>query len=185
MNISCGWRGTAGEAMTVPHRVLFVCVGNACRSQIAEALARRMAPDLLEVSSAGLSPLGRIPEATRIVLQESGISLDGQFSKGLDDASVVPADFIVNLTGISGASLFSASRMPGGSAAAQVPSATILDWDVYDPYGDDEETYRRVRDDIESRLREWIAAIRTEHDAVIEAAADALEDAVPYDAEDG
>jgi len=168
--------------MPTPLRVLFVCVGNACRSQIAEALARRMAPDLLEVTSAGLSPLGRIPEATRAVLQEHGISLDGQFSKGLHDASLVPADVIVNLTGIPGVSLFSASRIPSRTdSATQSPSAKVLDWDVYDPYGDDEETYRRVRDDIEFRLCEWIAALRIEHDAVIEAAADALEDAAPLD----
>ena len=170
--------------MPARHRVLFVCVGNACGSQIAEALARRMAPDILEATSAGISPLGRIPEATRTVLRERGISLDEQFSKGLDDVSLAPADFIVNLTGIPGASLFSASRLPiGNGSAAQARGTTILDWDVYDPYGDDAETYRRVRDDIEFRLREWIAALRSERDAGIEAAATALEDAAPFDGE--
>jgi len=170
--------------MTARHRVLFVCVGNACRSQMAEALARRMAPDILEAASAGISPLGRIPEATRTVLRERGIPFDDQFSKGLDDASLAPADFIVNLTGIPGTSLFSASYLAArNNSATQSRGAKILDWDVHDPYGDDAETYRRVRDDIEFRLREWIAGLRAESDAGIEAAATALEDTAPFDAE--
>jgi arsenate reductase len=129
-------------------RVLFVCVGNACRSQMAEALARHLAPDLLEASSAGISPLGNVPESTRLVLLEQGVRMDGQYSKGMSDATLLPADVIVNLTGIPGAALF--------------PNAIVIDWEVTDPYGDDMETYRRVRGDVEERLHEWIAELRAE-----------------------
>jgi arsenate reductase len=131
-------------------RVLFVCVGNACRSQMAEAMAKHFAPELLKASSAGISPLGNIPESTRRVLLEQGVRMDGQYSKGMSDASLLPADVTVNLTGIPGAALF--------------PNANVFDWDVTDPYGDDMETYRRVRDDIDARLHDWIAELRAEND---------------------
>jgi protein-tyrosine-phosphatase len=132
-------------------RVLFVCVGNACRSQMAEALARHLAPDLLEASSAGISPLGNVPESTRLVLLEQGVRMDGQYSKGMSDGTLLPADVIVNLTGIPGTALF--------------PNAIVIDWDVTDPYGDDVEAYRRVRDDIDARLREWISELAVDfHD---------------------
>lgn len=134
--------------MTARLRVLFVCVGNACRSQIAEAMANHLAPDLLGASSAGISPLGRVPESTRLVLFERGIQMDGQFSKGMKDPSLPSVDIIVNLTGIPGAALF--------------PDRKVIDWEVTDPYGDDMETYRRVRDDIDAHLRDWIAELRAE-----------------------
>jgi arsenate reductase len=117
---------------------------------MAEAMATQFAPDLLEASSAGISPLGNIPESTRRVLLEQGVRMDGQYSKGMRDASLLPADVIVNLTGISGAALF--------------PNANVIDWDVTDPFGDDMETYRRVRDDIDALLRDWIAELRAESD---------------------
>jgi arsenate reductase len=132
-------------------RVLFVCVGNACRSQMAEALARHLADDLLEASSAGISPLGNVPESTRLVLLEQGVHMEGQYSKGMSDASLLPADIIVNMTCIPGASLF--------------PNSNVIDWDVTDPYGDDVETYRRVRDDIDARLRDWIIELDDESGA--------------------
>ena len=61
-------------------KVLFLCVGNACRSQMAEAIAKHSASDVIEASSAGLVPFGEIPNTTLAVLQERGISADGQSS---------------------------------------------------------------------------------------------------------
>jgi len=112
---------------------------------MAEAMANHLAPDLLEAFSAGISPLGRIPEFTRRILLEKDIPLDGHFSKGMKDSSLPAADVVVNLTGIPGASLF--------------PNVKVINWDVTDPYDDDIETYRRVRDDIDARLRDWIAEL--------------------------
>lgn len=128
-------------------KILFVCIGNACRSQMAEGLARHLASDVIEASSAGVSPLGHIEPRTRQVLLERGIAIENQYSKGLRDESIPrsPAR-IINMSGIPGASLFSGSEFE--------------DWRVEDPFGDDVATYRRICDDIETRVRELAARLR-------------------------
>jgi arsenate reductase len=133
----------------MPKKVLFVCVGNTCRSQMAEALARHLASDVIEPSSAGLSPFGRIVDATRRALLERGVPLDGQYSKGLREARPEAAEMIVNMSGIPGAALFSG-----------VSEAPVVDWDVQDPYGDSPEVYRRIRDEIEERVTDLATRLR-------------------------
>jgi arsenate reductase (thioredoxin) len=135
--------GAAGRR----ERVLFVCVGNSCRSQMAEAFARHLAGDVIEPSSAGLSPLGEIAEATRRVLGERGISVDGQSSKGLTEVDSNAADLIVNMTGIPGQSLFGKER-------------PVLDWEVGDPFGEDLGRYREAAETIEERVRELADELR-------------------------
>ncbi len=133
--------------MREPEKILFICVGNSCRSQMAEALARHLASDVIAASSAGVSPLGHIESRTRQVLLERGVSIEGQFSKGLDDSAIPrPPTRIINMSGIPGASLF-----PGGA---------VEDWYVDDPFGDDVATYRRICDDIEARVRDLAARLR-------------------------
>lgn len=127
-------------------RVLFVCVGNTCRSQIAEALARHTAADVIEPSSAGISPFGRIVEPTRAILRERGVSLDGQYSKGLREVNADGAHLIVNMTGMPGRALF--------------PGASVVDWEIDDPYGEDLGVYRRILEDIEERLNALAADLR-------------------------
>lgn len=138
------------EPGAAPKRVLFVCIGNSCRSQAAEALARHLASDVISASSAGISPLGRIAELTRKALAERGISMDGQYSKGLDEVEPATAEIIVNLSGIPGASLFPSDR------------AEILDWHVEDPYGNDIEVHRQTCGEIEERVRELAELLRKE-----------------------
>ena len=135
----------------MPQRVLFVCIGNSCRSQMAEALARHHASDVIEPSSAGISPLGTIADPTRRVLVERGVSTPGQRSKGTTEADVAAAQLIVNLTGIHGRALF-----------REDVRAPIEDWEVTDPYGDDLGVYRRVCDEIEARILELAARLRSE-----------------------
>ncbi len=135
----------------VPKRVLFVCVGNSCRSQMAEALARHHASDIIEPSSAGISPLGTIADQTRQVLIERGITMPGQHSKGAAEVDIASAELIVNLTGIHGPALFRESV-----------GAPVEDWDVTDPYGDEIFVYRRVCDEIEARILELAARLRSE-----------------------
>jgi arsenate reductase (thioredoxin) len=139
-----------GEVPAPPPRlkVLFVCVGNTCRSQMAEALARRDAADIIDPASAGISPFGRVVEPTRLVLLEKGIHIDAQFSKGLSDATLFRPNLVINMTGIPGASLFAHVR--------------YQDWDVEDPYGEHLETYRRICEDIEARVQELAASLREE-----------------------
>lgn len=121
-----------------PAKVLFICVGNTCRSQMAEALARHLASDVIEPSSAGISPFGRIVDTTRRVLLERGVKVDGQWSKGLRDVAPEQADLVVNMSGMPGKALF--------------PNARVVDWDVGDPYGENMGVYREIRDEIEERV---------------------------------
>ena len=130
-------------------KVLFVCIGNSCRSPMAEALARHFGAAVMQPSSAGLSPLGRIAEPTRKVLLERGIRMDGIFSKGLKDVDVDGAHLVVNLTGMPGKGLF--------------PGANVVDWDIDDPYGEDMGTYRRICGDLEELVKKLAEDLRKEH----------------------
>lgn len=129
-------------------KVLFVCVGNACRSQMAEAIARHTATDVIEASSAGLVPFGEIPNTTLAVLRERGISADGQSSKPLRPEEMFAADLLINMTGRPGSAIF---RQPLGK---------IEDWDVGDPYGFDLSVYRAICDEIESRVEDLARRLR-------------------------
>ena len=134
-------------------KVLFVCIGNACRSQMAEAIARHSASDVIEPSSAGLVPFGEIPATTRVVLDERGISADGQASKPLRDKDLSAMDLVINMTGRPGTAVFSEPR-PG-----------FEDWDVGDPYGLDLAVYRAICDEIESRVEDLARRLRGKVDS--------------------
>jgi arsenate reductase len=121
-------------------KVFFLCVGNACRSQMAEAIARHLAADVIEGSSAGLAPFGDIPATTIAVLAERGFSAEGQCSKPLRPEDLSAADLVINMTGRGGESIFSAT------------TPAVEDWDVGDPYGLDLAVYRGIRDQIETRV---------------------------------
>jgi arsenate reductase (thioredoxin) len=126
--------------------VLFVCVGNCVRSQMAEALARHCASDIIEPESAGIRPLGFIDPTARSVLESRGISMDGQFSKGLHIHAVQKADLIVNMSGMPAHWLFHGH--------------VFEDWRVPDPFGGDVETHRRICDHIEERVKDLAERLR-------------------------
>ena len=127
-------------------KVLFVCVGNCVRSQMAEAIARHDASDIIEAESAGVSPLGFIDNTTQRVLRERGISFEGQFSKGLRTHTLKTPGLVVNMSGIPGASLFA--------------GRAFEDWQIQDPFGEGIETHRRICDDIEARIKDLAARLR-------------------------
>ncbi len=132
--------------MPEPIKVLFVCMGNCVRSQMAEAIARHDASDVIAAESAGVHPLGFIDNTTQRVLRERGISLHGQFSKGTRDHSLQKPDLIVNMSGISGASLFA--------------GLAFEDWQIQDPFGEAIELHRSICDDIERHIKELAARLR-------------------------
>jgi protein-tyrosine-phosphatase len=134
--------------MAVRTKVLFLCIGNACRSQMAEAIARHIAADVIEASSAGLVPFGEIPGTTLAVLRERGISIDGQTSKPLRPEDIADADIVINMTGRPGAAIFTEQ------------AARIEDWDVGDPYGFNLAVYREICDQIEMRVEELAQRLR-------------------------
>ena len=92
--------------MNAPVKVLFVCVGNCVRSQMAEAIARHCCADIILAESPGVSPLGFIDATTQVVMREHGIPFDGQFSKGLHNHKLRKPDVVINMSGIHGKALF-------------------------------------------------------------------------------
>jgi arsenate reductase (thioredoxin) len=126
--------------------VLFVCIGNCVRSQMAEAIARHCASDVIAAESAGVRPLGFIDPTARSVLAERGISMDGQYSKGLHSHKLGKPDLIINMSGMPGESLFRGH--------------VFEDWRVRDPFGEGVETHGRICDDIESRVKDLAARLR-------------------------
>jgi arsenate reductase (thioredoxin) len=134
--------------MGEPVRVLFVCVGNCVRSQMAEAIARHSCGDIIAAESAGVSPLGFIDKTAKLVLHQRGISTHGQYSKGLQCEDLKTPHLIVNMSGIPGASLFRGQKFE--------------DWEVRDPFGEDVELHREICDSIEARVTLLAAQLRME-----------------------
>jgi len=115
---------------------------------MAEAIARHLAADVMEASSAGLVPFGEIPATTIAVLAERGFSAEGQSSKPLRPEDLSEVDLVINMTGRSGMAIFS------------VPAPAFEDWDVGDPYGLDLAVYRGIRDHIEARVNDLAERLR-------------------------
>ena len=126
-------------------RVLFVCIGNACRSQMAEAFARRYGSDAAEISSAGLSPASSIPELTRAVMMDKNIMLDGQSPKGIEVFPKVQWDVVVNIS---------------GQPLPQIQAAKLIEWKIQDPIGQRQIVHERVRDEIENLVMRLILDLR-------------------------
>src|SRR5579862_6713542 len=80
-------------------RVLFVCIGNACRSQMAEAFAKAYGSDILIARSAGLAPAVSMPLLTRQTLSEKNVQCEGQFPKALEAVAGEPFEVVVNISG--------------------------------------------------------------------------------------
>jgi protein-tyrosine-phosphatase len=120
----------------VPH-VLFVCVENSCRSQMAEGFARARGGARIAVYSAGSRPSGQVNPRAIAFMRERGIDLRRQASKGFDDLPAgVRWDFLVT--------------MGCGDACPSLPAKTRLDWELPDPKALTDDDFRRVRDRIES-----------------------------------
>lgn len=127
--------------------VLFVCVGNACRSPMAEAIARYDAADVMEASSAGLYPLGYIAELTKQTLVKNGYSASGLTSDPITREAMDAADLIINMTGTPSDHVFGDRE-------------NVEDWLVEDPYGEDPETYQRVFEGIQRRVNLLAQSLR-------------------------
>jgi protein-tyrosine-phosphatase len=128
-------------------KVLFVCLGNACRSPMAEAIASRIAADVMEASSAGLTPLGRVELLTTETLVRNGYRPDGLESKAIAQEATERADFIINMSGWP------------KEIAFEDPDR-VENWQVEDPYGADAELYQRIFEDIEKRVAKLADRLR-------------------------
>jgi arsenate reductase (thioredoxin) len=119
-------------------RVLFVCVRNAGRSQMAEALFRR-ATDVHEGRSAGTEPAEEVHPEVVDALREVGVNVAGRAPRRLDRADAEWADVVVT--------------MGCGDACPLIPGKRYVDWDLPDPAGRPPGEVRAIRDEIDARVR--------------------------------
>ncbi|HEX7077035.1 MAG TPA: arsenate reductase ArsC [Candidatus Eisenbacteria bacterium] len=124
--------------------LLFVCVENSCRSQMAEGFARTLGRGRVTVYSAGSRPSGQVNPRAIQFMAEKGIDIGVQLSKGLDDLPDVRWDYLVT--------------MGCGDACPHLPARNRLDWDLQDPKSLDDQGFRAVRDRIEALVRDLIGA---------------------------
>jgi arsenate reductase len=129
----------------VRKRVLFVCVGNCCRSQMAEGFALHHGGDVLAAESAGLAPAGIVVDETVRAMSEKNIDISSHHSKGFRPEDANHFDLIVNMSGYD---------LPNGIRAP------VIEWDVPDPIGESPEVYARVRDQIEKLVMKLILDFR-------------------------
>lgn len=131
------------EQESMEKGVLFVCYGNACRSIMAEALAKHHLDGSMRIASAGIAALGSIPLNTLEVLKEASVSCEGLYSKDIDEIDTGEFDIIVNLTDIP-----IERFIPRGF------HGRIIDSYVRDPYGGSLKSYTHTRDTIEQIILE-------------------------------
>jgi arsenate reductase len=122
--------------------VLFVCIGNICRSPMAEAFANRYGADVLRAQSAGLSPAIALSPFTRKVMEEKNIDIGNHLPRGIDEVNVLQMDVVVNMSGY------------------KIPGVRTVDWTVADPYGGPAQGYRVARDRIEMLVMQFILKLR-------------------------
>ena len=125
--------------------VLFVCVHNAGRSQMAAALLNQQAGGRVLVRSAGSEPASSLNPRVVEAMQEVGIDISQEFPKPLTDDSVRSADVVIT--------------MGCGDACPIYPSKRYEDWDLEDPAGKEIETVRRIRDEIDGRVRKLVGEL--------------------------
>jgi arsenate reductase len=124
-----------------------VCIGNACRSQMAEAFARAYGSDVMIPASAGLSPGIHIPGDTRRAMSEKGIDLKDHFPKSIHHVTRARFDFVVNMSGY---------ELPVDL------DAEVLYWNIPDPVRMDYEEHCAVRDQVENMVMQLIIQFRQE-----------------------
>jgi len=135
----------AQAQMTEKPTVLFVCVHNAGRSQMAAGYLRDLAADRVEVLSAGSEPKDQINPVAIEAMAEEGIDIAGNTPKILTVDAVKESDVVIT--------------MGCGDACPIFPGKRYEDWELEDPAGKDLETVRRVRDEIRRRVESLIAEI--------------------------
>jgi arsenate reductase len=127
--------------------VLFVCVQNSCRSQMAEGFAGKLGAGVIEAHSAGSKPSGRVDPGAIEVMRERGIDISSQSSKGFADLPLRQVDYLVTMGCRDTCPIF--------------PTVRQLDWNLDDPAGKPVDEFRRVRDEIERRVAELVEGIRS------------------------
>ena len=125
--------------------ILFVCIENVCRSQMAEGFARLYGREKVAVFSAGSQPAGEINPLAVEVMREKGIDISEKKPKSFSELSEKNFDVVV--------------EMGCKDACPYVPGKERIEWDIPDPKGQALDEFRRVRDEIETRVKKLLEKI--------------------------
>ncbi len=134
-----------GDIEKTQPEVLFVCVHNAGRSQMAAGLVKLRSGGRIHVRSAGSDPADKINPAVVEAMSELGVDMEQEFPKPLTDEVVAAADVVIT--------------MGCGDACPIYPGKRYEDWELDDPAGQDLETVRRIRDDLDARVGRLIGEL--------------------------
>ncbi|MBI4056133.1 MAG: arsenate reductase ArsC [Elusimicrobia bacterium] len=126
-------------------KILFVCIENAGRSQMAEALTTQILGKKVEAWSAGSKPASKINEVVCEVLEEKGLYISSKTSKGLGDIPAHQWDWVIT--------------MGCGDACPNVPAKHREDWSIPDPKGKSLEEVRKIRDLIETKIKALLSSL--------------------------
>ncbi|MDH4221935.1 MAG: arsenate reductase ArsC [candidate division Zixibacteria bacterium] len=126
-------------------KVLFLCVNNSCRSQMAEGFARFYGEDKIEAFSAGSNLSGKVDELAVEVMKEKGIDISKNESKGFDVLPYKDFDYVIS--------------MGCGDICPFVSAKQRIDWETEDPKGGSKDKFREVRDKIEEKVKEFLKEV--------------------------
>lgn len=127
------------------HKILFVCVENARRSQMAEGFAEIFGKGKLDVYSAGSRPASKIDPLVIGVMKEEGIDLSGRRPKGLNDLPPVDMDYLVT--------------MGCEETCPAVPAKKIIEWEIPDPKGKSIDEIRKIRDMLKAKVKKLLEEV--------------------------
>ena len=125
-----------------PIRILFVCIENSCRSQMAEGFSRALGKEKIAAYSAGSSPSGIVNPTAIAVMKEKDIDLSTHTSKSVADLPVQSFDVIVT--------------MGCGDACPAISASKRIEWNIPDPKSHPLETFRAVRDKIQAHVKDLL-----------------------------
>ena len=150
------WVGVRRQRQTgdnIMKTVLFVCIGNSCRSQMAEAFFNRYAPQGYRAESAGTAPADVVSSNAIAVMQELGIDICGQRPKGLPEEMLKHANRVILM----------------GCQSDMCPAKynrKLEEWDIEDPVGKDLDFFRKTRDHIQQKVLELVDRFKAKNQEV-------------------
>jgi len=134
-------------------RILFVCVENACRSQMAEGFADKYGGDKIEAFSAGSKPSGIVNRTAIEVMRKIGIDISKNISKGFETLPYNKYDYVVTM------GCKDVYPEPGRGVCPYFPAKENIDWQIEDPKGKPFEEFKKIRDEIGLKVKELIERV--------------------------
>ena len=128
-------------------KVLFVCVENSCRSQMAEAFGKTLGKDIFDSYSSGSNPSGQVNKKALASMKSIGYDMTSHSSKSLDDIPQIKYDYVIT--------------MGCGDKCPLIQTNTRIDWQIPDPKHLEIEQFNNVRDTIKNKVLELVEAIKS------------------------